>query len=195
MALVGKAVPDTADAVDDAALSDAALSIGHCQVQPGFDEDTRARAQLELPMRHGGMGLHRLFPAEGSAGFLSSAAVTNVAMTGAPEQFRPFDGLDGAGIPQEWSQLRAYVVLADPRGEAVDDVCLRIVLPQAQRDTSRATAGSHLRFITDLHNGSSSLKRAQQHKAIMLSCASRASSIWLTAQPIHNALTLSNTAF
>ena len=29
----------------------------------------------------------------------------------------------------------------------------------------------------------------------MLSCASRASSIWLTALPIHNALTLSNSAF
>ena len=105
MALVGKAVPDTADAVDDAALSDAALSIGHCQVQPGFDEDTRARAQLELPMRHGGMGLHHLTPAEGSAAFLPSAALTNVAMTGAPEQFRPFDGPASAGLCQELSLI------------------------------------------------------------------------------------------
>ena len=29
----------------------------------------------------------------------------------------------------------------------------------------------------------------------MLSCATRASYIWLTALPIHNALTLSNSAF
>ena len=92
---VGKDVTDTADVV-----ADAALVIGHCQVQPSSDEDTRARAQLELPMRHGGMGLHRLSPAEGPAAFLSSAVLTNVAMTGAPEQFRPFDGPAGAGLRQ-----------------------------------------------------------------------------------------------
>ena len=45
MALVGRAVTDTADVV-----ADAALAIGHCQVQLGSDEDKRARAQLELPM-------------------------------------------------------------------------------------------------------------------------------------------------
>ena len=159
-------------------------------------------------MRHGGMGLHRLSPAEGSAAFLSSAALTNVAMTGAPEQFRPFDGPAGAGllgygavqpripgVVQEWSQLRAYVGLTDPRGGVVDDVCLRTVLPQAQRDTSRVTATSRLLSITDHHNGSSLLKCAQQHKARMLSCASQASSIWLTALPFHNALTLSSSAF
>ena len=37
--------------------------------------------------------------------------------------------------------------------------------------------------------------KAQQHKARMLSCASPASSIWLTALPICNALPLSNRAF
>ena len=137
MALVGKAVTDIADAVVDSALA-----IRHCQVQPGPDEDTRARTQLELPMRHGGMGLHRLSPAEGSAEFLSSAALTNVGMTGAPEQFRPFDGPAGPNLCQEWSQLRAYVGLADLRGEVFDDVCLRTLLPQAQIDSSAATATS-----------------------------------------------------
>ena len=68
--LVLKAVTDTADAV-----ADAALAIGGCQVHPGSEEDKRARAQLELPMRHGGMGLHRMPPAECSAAFLSSAAL------------------------------------------------------------------------------------------------------------------------
>ena len=82
-----------------------------------------------------------------------------------------------------------------PRREVVDDVCLCTVLPQAQRDTSRAAAASRLRSITDLHNGSSPLKRAQQHKARMLSCASRASSIWLTALSVHDGLTLGNSAF
>ena len=189
MALAGKAVTDTADVA-----ADAALAIGHCQVQPGSDEDKRARA-VGAAHAPRGIGLHRLSPAEGSAAFLSSAALTNVEMTGAPEQFRPLDGSAGAGLRQERSKLRAYVGLTDPRGEVVDDVCLRTVLLQAQRDTSRATAASRLRSITDLHNGSSPLKRAQQHKARMLSCASRASSIWLTALPIHNALTLSNSAF
>ena len=78
--------------------------------------------------------------------------------------------------------------------EVVDDVCLRTVLPQAQTDTSRATAASRLRSITALHDGSSQLKRAQQHEAHLLSYASRASSICLTALPIHNALTLSNSS-
>ena len=41
MALVGKAVTDTGHAV-----ADAALAIGHYQVQPGSHEDKRARAQL-----------------------------------------------------------------------------------------------------------------------------------------------------
>ena len=93
MALVGQAVTDTAEAV-----TDAAFTIGNYQVQPGFDEDKPARAQLELPMRNGGTGLHRLSPAERSTAFLSSAALTKLAMIGAPEQFRPFDGPAVAGL-------------------------------------------------------------------------------------------------
>ena len=89
-------------------------------------------------------------------------------------------------------QLRTHVGLSDPRGDVADDICLRTVLPQAQRDTSRATAARRLRSITDLHNESSPLKCAEQHNACMLSCASRALSIWLTALPMYNALTLSN---
>ena len=104
-------------------------------VPSGSDEGTRARVQLEVPMRHRGMGLHRLSPAEGSATFLSSAALANVAMTGAPEQLRPFDGPACAGR-QECSQLRTHVGLTDPRGEVVDAVCSRTVQPQAQSDTS-----------------------------------------------------------
>ena len=49
------------------AIADTALQIGNCQVSPGSEDDMYARAQLQLPMRHGGMGLHRLSPAEGSA--------------------------------------------------------------------------------------------------------------------------------
>ena len=85
--------------------------------------------------------------------------------------------------------------LTDPLGEAVHAVCLHTVLPQAQKDTSRATAASRLRSITSMHDGTSPLKCAQQQKARMLSCASRASPIWLTALPIHNALTFSKGAF
>ena len=40
MALVGKAVTETADAI-----ADAALAISNCQVQPGADADKRARAR------------------------------------------------------------------------------------------------------------------------------------------------------
>ena len=46
-----------------------------------------------------------------------------------------------------------------------------------------------------MHDGTSPLKRAQQHKARMLICTSRASLSGLTALPIHNALTLSISAF
>ena len=68
------------------------------------------------------------------------------------------------------------------------------MLLQAQKDTSRATAASRLRSLTVLHDGGSPLKRAQQ-QACLLSCASRASSIWLTALPIHTTVTLSNNAY
>ena len=81
MALVHKAVTDTADAVAKAALS----SRGN-QVQRGSDEDKRTRAQLEMPMRFGGMGLQRMPPAEGAAACCPSAALANVAMVGASEQ-------------------------------------------------------------------------------------------------------------
>ena len=60
------------------------------------------RAQLELPMRHGGMGLHRLSTAKGFAAFLSSAALTHVAMESAPAQFGPSKGPTGEGLRQEW---------------------------------------------------------------------------------------------
>ena len=74
----------------------------------------------------------------------------------------------------------------------ISDLVVHTIVP---RDTSKATAASRLQSITTLHEGSSLLKRAQQHKARLLSGASRASSIWLTGLPIHNALTLSNSAF
>ena len=43
----GKAVTDTADVV-----ADAALAIGHCQVQPGSDEDTRVTRQRDAISGH-----------------------------------------------------------------------------------------------------------------------------------------------
>ena len=110
MPLVGKALTDTADAV-----ADAALAISNCHVQPGSDADKRARAvgAAHASRRH---GAPPPVPAEGSAAFLSSAALANVAMIGAPEQFPPFDGTASAALRQEWSQVRAYVGLANPRG-------------------------------------------------------------------------------
>ena len=98
MALVGKVVTDTADAV---AAPPSQSPTARCS--QALTRTKRACAQLQLPMRHGGMGLHRPSAAEGSAAFLSSAATTNVAMTGAPELFRPFDGPAGAGLRQKWS--------------------------------------------------------------------------------------------
>ena len=107
------------------------------------------------------MGLHRLSPAEGSAAFLSSAALAHVAMEGAPAPFHPFNGPNGEGLRKEWQALRHHVGLEDSRGVVVDRVCLHHVLPQARKDMSRATAASHLRSLTALHDGGSPLKRAQ----------------------------------
>ena len=64
-------------------------------------------AQLEVLMRHGSMELHRFSPTERSATF-SSAALAHLAMAGAREQFRPFDGPAGGGLRQEWSQFRFH---------------------------------------------------------------------------------------
>ena len=101
------------------AVADAALQIGNCQVSPGSEDDACMPAQLNLPMRHGAMGLHRLSPAEGSAAFLSSAAFTHVAMEGAPAQFRPFDGPNGKGLRQKWQALRHHVCVEDPHGRSL----------------------------------------------------------------------------
>ena len=177
-------------------MADAALALAQCTPTAGSQEDLSARAQLELPMRHGGMGLHRLSPAQGMAAFLASAVPVHVAMVRTPPQFRPFDGPAGPRMREEWGALQRHLGRADSQGVAVDDVCIRSALPMAQKDTSKAAAASRLRSLTSLHDDEGGpLRRAQQHKARLLSCASRASSIWLTALPIHNAFTLCNSAF
>ena len=181
MAPMGKVITDTADAV-----ADAALAIGNCQVQPGSDADKRACAQLELPIRHGGMGLHRLSPAEGSAAFLSSAALANVAMIGAPEQFRPLHGPAGAGLRQEWSQLRTHVGSPTPVGRwLMMFACARSCRKPRQtpqEPPQAAACGQSLHSTTGA-------ARSSVHSNTRRACsagASRASSIWLTALPIHN---------
>ena len=63
----------------------------------------------------GGMGLHHMFPAEGSAALFSSAALTNVAMEGTPEQIFAFYGPVEECLPQEWQLLRNHVGLEDSR--------------------------------------------------------------------------------
>ena len=81
---------------------------------------------------------------------LEAWACTACPRPRAPAQFRPFDGPTGEGLRHEWQTLRHHVGLEDPRGAVVDRVCLRHVLPQAQKDTSRATAASRLRSLTTM---------------------------------------------
>jgi hypothetical protein len=101
-----------------------------------------------------------------------------------PRSFRLIDGPASMGQQQEWQTLREHVGLTDSRGNTVEGVCLHTVLRQAQKKTSGATAARRLDSLTALHDSSGPLKSAQQHKAHLVSCASRASSIWLTALPI-----------
>jgi hypothetical protein len=181
-AQVENALTDTPNAV-----ADAALKIGQCQVQPGSATDRGARVQLELPMRHGGKVLHRLSPAEGSEAFLSSAALTNVAIAKAPEQFRPVDGPADMGSPQEeWQDVAR--------------TCCSYRLPRRYRGWSMpahgAATGTEGHFTCHgctslaLAYCSSRLERPTQARAASQGASPqlriRDSSIWLTALPLRN---------
>ena len=78
-----------------------------------------------LPLRHGGVGLRCLSDHDGlacKAGYLAAAALTEQAMVGAADQFKPFSGPSGAGMQELWGQvgpaLQALKSSRDPAGVA-----------------------------------------------------------------------------
>ncbi|NJL35152.1 MAG: hypothetical protein HC893_16490 [Chloroflexaceae bacterium] len=69
-------------------------------------------AQLRLPTRMGGLGLHNLGDANGSvgkAGYLAAAALTEIAMGEGADAFKPFSGDSGGVMLRQWHQVSAVL--------------------------------------------------------------------------------------
>jgi hypothetical protein len=154
---------------DTANVADAALTIGQCQVQPGSEADAGARVQLELPLswRHG------------APSPLTHGGLCSLPLLGIPHERG--HGEAPRAIPA--FQQPCWRGVATRMADAAR-TCRSYRLPRRYRGWSMRTQGP----VTGTEGH-------LQHNVRLLSCASRASSIWLTSLPVHNALTLSSSAF
>jgi hypothetical protein len=69
-------------------------------------------AQITLPRRLGGLGVHLMTDSDGAAcdaAFLSAAALTRAAVRGGSELFDPFKGVCGAALAEMWTDLYGRV--------------------------------------------------------------------------------------
>jgi hypothetical protein len=67
-------------------------------------------AQITLPVRLGGLGVHLISDRDGTAcdaAFLSDTALTRAAVKGGSELFDPFQGACGAALAEMWTDLFA----------------------------------------------------------------------------------------
>ena len=65
-------------------------------------------AQISLPVRLGGLGVHLMSDCDGAAcgtAFLAAAALTHRAVSGGSEHFDPFKGASGNQLAAMWSGL------------------------------------------------------------------------------------------
>ena len=70
-------------------------------------------AQMSLPVRLGGLGIHLLSDCEGAAcdaAFLAAAALTSRAVSAGSEHFDPFKGASGVQLAALWSDVYDRVV-------------------------------------------------------------------------------------
>jgi hypothetical protein len=139
-------------------------------------------AQITLPLRHGGLGLSHTCPAEGSAAYLSAAAITHQAMRHGPEAFRPFDGPSGEQLRPQWASLHSGAGdLWPPEFQEVSPDSLGTI-SAAQFEFSRQAAQA--RADTLLESFDAGTQEGQSARARLLSCACRPASAWLDTLPL-----------
>jgi hypothetical protein len=147
-----------------------------------------ARAQLALPLRHGGFGLQVMSARVADAAFLAAAALAQAVVQHPP--FRPFNGASRGRLAPLWARVHAAGLPAAPGASCawpagvvgvLDDGVVRDLLPGAQRLLSRhlADAGA-ARFLARFGGSSADAMRG---RARLLSAACRAASMWIDALP------------
>jgi hypothetical protein len=160
-----------------------------------------SETQMTLPLRHGGMGIRATGALEGSAAYLSAAAVTDTAQRDGPKEYQPLSGggPDAANMERDWQALheagaaRAAGALWPPDALALNTERIDATLPSAQRIFARFTA--QRRSDELLASFDTNSLEGQRNRARLLSCQCRPAGAWLEALPTSGALTLSDTDF
>ena len=194
MALMGKAVTDTADAV-----ADAALATGNWQL-PGAEELRRRQARARswgspcVTAARGSTACPPLKVTLHSCNLpplpmwqWSAPQSSSGPLMGPPAQASARNGPSSAPMLGSPTPAGTWLMML-----ACARSC-RQPRHTPQEPSPPAAYGQLLHSTTGAAR--EKVKRAQQHKARLLICAYLASSIWLTALPIHNTLTLSKSVF
>jgi hypothetical protein len=160
------------------------------------EQDDVRFGQMTLPLRFGGMGIRTTSQLEAQAAYLSAAAMTETAMRGGRQQYRPFAGPNAAFLELDWQTLHeagAEKGLWPPESLAIGGQCIDEVLPAAQRVFSRFVA--QRRYDDLIASFDTTTEAGERDLARVLSCACRPSSIWLDTLPVSPFLQLSNGDF
>ncbi|MES2940453.1 MAG: reverse transcriptase domain-containing protein, partial [Pseudomonadota bacterium] len=156
----------------------------------------RARQQMTLPLRHGGLGLRVVQAVEADAALLSGAAKAQAAMLDGPEACRPFCGASRPPLLARWPAVHAF---GDPSAEwgpgAVElpDQFVLDTLPLVQTTVSRLvgdSAGAAFLASCDV-----STVGGQRDASRLRSAASGHSSAWVSASLAPTTTRLADHAF
>jgi len=156
--------------------------------------DAAAIAQLSLPVRLGGCGLHHTRHQGATAAYLAAAALAHVALTGAAAALRPFDGDRAPQLKAAWAELHdsAPGLWPDTAREA-DDSTVRTVLPAAQRTYGQHSAGEAREALLSRFAGEEGWQ--EQGRARLHGVACGHASLWLDALPTSHRLRMRNPDF
>jgi hypothetical protein len=177
-------------------ITDAAFQIMERPRQGGTSE-----TQMTLPIRHGGMGIRVTSAMEGSAAYLSAAAVADTAQRDGPREYQPLSGggIDARGLERDWQALhaagaaRADGALWPPDMLALNADRIDGTLPSVQRTFARFVADTRSdQLMAELAAGG---PEGQRERARMLSCMCRPAGAWIEALPTSFALTLTDGDF
>jgi hypothetical protein len=147
-----------------------------------------AVAQLRAPLRDGGFGMYSCAADEPAAAYLSSAALAQRALQGAPSALRPFDGPSRAPLLATWRALRArHACLPEVGADEPDERTICSELPSVQHKLAR--------HIADGAAAAALAAAPPVQQATRRSASCHPASAWLAAKPTHARLGLADTCF
>jgi hypothetical protein len=152
------------------------------------------RQQLQLPHRHGGMGLVHFSEPLADAAFVSAAAHCDHVLAGGPACFLPsFGGSEGL-FAQALERVSHAVPLVEPGTQWLESRELHGVQAFVSRELA-ARAHSELLDVLAHLSADADPQAAHRAQARLRSCAGRPASAWLTTLPTTDALRLSRDEF